>query len=41
MQRTNFTVCCAAVSCKLQIRNIPPHLQWEVSVCVCVCVSEQ
>uniref|UniRef100_A0A7N8XHV9 Insulin-like growth factor 2 mRNA binding protein 2a n=1 Tax=Mastacembelus armatus TaxID=205130 RepID=A0A7N8XHV9_9TELE len=25
---------------KIQIRNIPPHLQWEVSVymCVCVCV---
>uniref|UniRef100_A0A3B4VNE3 Insulin-like growth factor 2 mRNA binding protein 1 n=1 Tax=Seriola dumerili TaxID=41447 RepID=A0A3B4VNE3_SERDU len=21
---------------KLQIRNIPPHLQWEVSVCLCV-----
>uniref|UniRef100_A0AAX7SVH5 RRM domain-containing protein n=1 Tax=Astatotilapia calliptera TaxID=8154 RepID=A0AAX7SVH5_ASTCA len=23
---------------KIQIRNIPPHLQWEVSVCVSVCV---
>ena len=30
---------------KIQIRNIPPHLQWEVGfmcvLCVCVCVCVQ
>lgn len=36
-------VFCLCRSRKIQIRNIPPHLQWEVSclsgkLCVCVCM---